>query len=181
MVDTVGSRFVAIAVALFLGAPLVAYLSGDPRALFYVHVALGAFWFGFDFFFKFVLGPSLDAVPDEVSGAVNRYLVPKMAFVAEPVSLGVVGSGIGLAEMMGYWSSPSIWLWGALGISLLMLLIGFGPIHYLTTKMGVELSMPEPDGDRIDELFGKTMMWGLVQTVLMLAVIFMMVGIRWQI
>jgi hypothetical protein len=81
---------------------------------------------------------------------------------------------------MGYWSSPSHWLWAALGIGILMLLIGFGPLHLLTTRMSVELSMPEPDGDRLDDLFGQTMKWGLVQTVLMLAIILMMTGIRWQ-
>jgi hypothetical protein len=181
VIDSAGTRFAAVAAVLFLGAPIAAYLSGDARAMFYVHVGLGAFWFGLDFFFKFVLGPSLDEVQEDVSGAVNRVLVPKMAMVAEPLSVGVIGSGIGLAAMMGYWESPSVWLWGALGIGVAMLLIGFGPLHVFTTKMGVELLMPDPDGDRIDELFGKTMKWGLVQTVLMLAIIAMMTGIRWQI
>lgn len=181
VITIAGAGFATAAAVLFLGAPLVAYLSGDPRAMFYVHVGLGAFWFGLDFFFKFVLGPSLEEVPDEAAGMINQQLVPKMAVVAEPLSLGVVGSGIGLAGMMGYWDAPSVWLWGALGIGVTMLIIGFGPLHYLTTKMAVELSMPEPDGDRIDELFGKTMKWGLVQTVLMLAIIAMMTGLRWQI
>ncbi|MCY4730543.1 hypothetical protein KY092_08220 [Natronomonas gomsonensis] len=181
MIESAGSRFAGIGTLLFLGAPIAAYLSGDARIMFYVHVALGAFWFGLDFFFKFVLGPSLDEVADEVSGTVNQYLVPKMALVAEPLSVGVVGSGIGLAEMMGYFNSPSIWIHGALGVSALMLLIGFGPIHFTTAKMSVELSMPEPDGERIEDLFGTTMKWGLVQTVLMLLIIAMMTGIRWQI
>lgn len=181
VIDAAGKRFAGLAAVLFLGTPVVAYLSGDARVMFYVHVALGAFWFGLDFFFKFVLGPSLEEVPEDVSGAVNKYLVPKMALVAEPLSAGVIGSGIGLAEMMGYWESPSLWLWAALGAGIAMLLIGFGPLHILTTKMGVELSMPEPDSNRIDDLFGKTMKWGLVQTILMLAIIAMMTGIRWQV
>lgn len=181
LLDTASRRFTAIAAVLFLGAPLVTYLAGDPRGLFYVHVALGAFWFGLDFFFKFVLGPSLDAAPDDAAAAVNTHLVPKMVVVAEPLSVGVIGSGIGLAQLMGYWADPSIWLWGALGIGILMLVIGFGPIHYLTTKLAVELSMPDPDGERIDELFGKTVQWGLLQTILMLAIIVMMTGIRWGI
>ena len=181
LIDIADRRFAVVGALIFLGAPLAAYLSGDVRALFFVHVALGAFWFGLDFFFKFVLGPALDGAADEAAAAVNHQLIPKMVVVAEPLSVGVVGSGIGLAELMGYWASPSVWLWGALGVSALMLLIGFGPIHFLTTRMAVELSTPEPDGERIDELFGKTVQWGLVQTVLMLAVVAMMVGIRWQI
>ncbi|WP_336136425.1 hypothetical protein [Natronomonas amylolytica] len=179
LLDSAGQRFAAVATGLFLGAPLVAYLAGDPRGLFYVHVALGAFWFGLDFFFKFVLGPSLDAAPDDAAAVVNAQIIPKMVLVAEPLSVGVIASGIGLADLMGYWATPSIWLWAALGIGILMLIIGFGPIHFLTTKMAVELSIPEPDGDRIEELFGKTTQWGLIQTILMLAIILTMTGLRW--
>jgi hypothetical protein len=98
--------------------------------------------------------------------------------VAEPLSVGVIGSGIGLAALLGYWADPSIWLWGALGIGVLMLLNGFGPLHLLTTRLSVELSADDPDGERIDELLGKTMQWGLLQTVFMLAIIGMMVGLR---
>jgi hypothetical protein len=181
LLDAANRRFATVAAALFVGAPLVTYLAGAHRGLFYVHVALGAFWFGLDFFFKFVLGPALDDAGEQAAAAVNHYLIPKMVVVAEPLSVGVVGSGIGLAHLMGYWADPSIWLWGALAISALMLLVGFGPIHFLTTRMAVELSTPEPDGERRDELFGKTVQWGMVQTVLMLAVIATMVGIRWQI
>ncbi|MFC3960279.1 hypothetical protein [Halovivax cerinus] len=178
--DAASERFAGIAAVVFLGAPLVAYLSGDPRGLFYVHVALGAFWFGLDFFFKFVLGPSLESVSDDAAAAVNATLVPKLVVVAEPLSLGVVGSGIALAELMGYWADPSVWLWGSLGIGIAMLAVGFGPIHFLTTRLAVELSMPDPDANRIDALFGRTVQWGLVQTVLMLAIILMMTGLRWQ-
>jgi len=178
VVELAGERFAIAAVLITLGAPVVAYLSGIPSLLFYVHVALGAFWFGLDFFFKFVLGPSLDAAPPEAAGAVNRRLVPKMVTVAEPLSLGVVGSGIGLAAMFGYWSDPSHWLWGALGIGVLMLLVGFGPLHVVTTKMAVELDKDQPDGERLDDLFGTAMQWGLLQTVFMLVIILMMVGLR---
>lgn len=181
LINSAGTQFATVAALLFLGAPIAAYLSGDPRILFYVHVALGAFWFGLDFFFKFVIGPALDKVSDEAAGSINQHLVPRMAVVAEPLSVGVIGSGIGLAGMMGYWDSSSLWLWGALGIGFLMLLIGFGPLHLLTTRMGVELSQPEPDGDRLDDLFEQTMKWGLLQTVLMLLIIGMMTGLRWQI
>jgi len=170
--------FAAAVAVLTLVVPLAVYLWGNVTAMFYVHVALGAFWFGLDFFFKFVLGPSLDAAPPDAASAVNRQLVPKVIVVAEPLSVGVIGSGIGLAALLGYWADPSIWLWGALGIGVLMLLNGFGPLHLLTTRLSVELSADDPDGERIDELLGKTMQWGLLQTVFMLAIIGMMVGLR---
>lgn len=178
IVEQAGSRFTAVALLVTLGLPLAAYLSGVPSVLFYVHVALGAFWFGFDFFFKFVLGPALDASPDDAVGAVQRQLVPKIIVVAEPLSVGVVGSGIGLASLLGYWADPSIWLWGALGIGVLMLVNGFGPLHLATTRMAVELSSAEPDGERVGELFEMALRWGLLQTLFMIAILVMMVGMR---
>lgn len=178
VVELADRQFAVAAVLITIGAPVVAYLSGIPSLLFYVHVALGAFWFGLDFFFKFVLGPSIAAAPAEAAGAVNHRLVPKVITVAEPLSVGVIGSGIGLAYLLGYWANPSIWLWGALVIGLLMLVNGFGPLHRVTTKMVVELDKNEPDGERLEALFGKAMQWGLLQSVLMLAIIAMMVGLR---
>jgi len=178
IVDLADKQFTVVVAMITLGAPLVAYVSGLPSVMFYVHVALGAFWFGLDFFFKFVLGPSLDAAPEEAAGAVNHRLVPKMVVVAEPLSIGVVGSGIGLGAMLGYWADPSIWLWGALLVGVLMLVNGFGPLHLITTRMVVELDTDDPNSERLDALFGKAMQWGLVQTVFMLAIIVMMVGLR---
>ena len=180
-IDSANPRFAAAAAGITLGAPIVAFLSGDVRALFYVHVALGSFWFGLDLFFKFVLGPALGQAGPEPSSEVNRFLVPKMVTVAEPLSLGVVGSGIGLAYLLGYWADPTVPLWGALATSLVMLAIGFGPLHLITLRMSSEFSMPDPDGAVLEELFGGAMRWGLVQTVLMLVVVGMMTGLRWGI
>lgn len=178
LVDLAGSRFAAVVVVITLGIPVVTYLSRVEAAMFYVHVALAAFWFGFDFFFKFVLGPSLDDSPDDAATAVNEQLIPKMVVVAEPLSVGVVASGIALAEVLGYWQNPTVWLHGALGLGILMLLVGFGPLHVITTKMAVEYGTAEPDPERLDALFGKALQWGLVQTVLMLAILATMVGMR---
>lgn len=178
VVELADRQFAIAAVLVTIGAPIVAYLSGIESLMFYVHVALGAFWFGLDFFFKFVLGPALDATPDDAAGAVNHKLVPKMIAVAEPLSVGVIGSGIGLAYMTGYWANPSIWLWGALLIGALMLVNGFGPLHIVTTRMVIELDKDDPDGERLGALFDKAMQWGLLQTAFMLAIIAMMVGLR---
>jgi hypothetical protein len=59
-----------------------------------------------------------------------------------------------------------------------MLLVGFGPLHLVTTRMAVELDADDPDADRLERLFGRAMQWGLLQTVLMLAVLATMVGLR---
>lgn len=171
-------RFTIVALVVTLGLPLAAFLSGSATVMFYVHVALGAFWFGFDLFFKFVMGPAFDAAPEDAVGAVNRQLVPKIIVFAEPLSVGVIGSGIGLAYLLGYWADPSIWLWGALGLGVLMLLNGFGPLHQATTGMVVEMAKDQPDGERIGELFAKALRWGLLQTAFMVAILGMMVGLR---
>ena len=178
VVELADKQFTIAAVVITIGIPILSYLSGITSLMFYTHVALGAFWFGLDFFFKFVLGPSLDASPDEAAGAVNHQLVPKMIAVAEPLSVGVIGSGIGLASLLGYWANPSVWLWGSLAVGVLMLLNGFGPLHIVTTRMAVELDKDDPDGERIDTLFGKAQQWGLLQTVFMLTILAMMVGLR---
>jgi hypothetical protein len=171
-------EFVLAAALITIVAPAVAYLSGRAAILFYVHVALGAFWFGLDFFFKFVLDPAFDASPEEAAGAVQYHLIPKLAVIAEALSVGVVGSGIALADLFGYWADPSIWLWGALGIGILMLANGFGPLHRTTTDMILELEAEEPDSERLEALFETALRWGLLQTVFMLAIIVMMVGLR---
>jgi len=51
IIDLAGTRYATIAIGVILGFPLVAFLSGDPTILFYVHIGLGAFWFGLDFSF----------------------------------------------------------------------------------------------------------------------------------
>lgn len=178
VVELADRRFAIASLLVTIGLPLAAFLSGNATVMFYVHVALGAFWFGFDFFFKFVMGPAFDAAPEEAAGAVNRQLVPKIVVLAEPLSVGVIGSGIGLAALLGYWANPSVWLWGALGIGILMLVNAFGPLHRVTTSMVVEMAKDQPDGERIGALFEQALRWGMLQTVFMLAILGMMVGLR---
>jgi hypothetical protein len=67
--------------------------------------------------------------------------------------------------MLGYWANPSVWLWGALVIGVLMLVNGFAPLHRVTTKVVVELDEDEPDGERLVALFGRAMQCGLIQSV----------------
>jgi hypothetical protein len=81
-------------------------------------------------------------------------------------------------ELLGYWADPSVWLWAALGIGILMLANGFGPLHRTTTAMVLELGREEPDGERLQGLFETAMRWGLLQSVFMVAIIGTMVGLR---
>lgn len=49
--ESAGTRYAATVIGFILGVPVLTFLSGNSTALFYVHVSLGAFWFGLDFFF----------------------------------------------------------------------------------------------------------------------------------
>lgn len=178
IIELAGSRYAIAVILITVGVPLAVYLWGNLVALFYVHVALGAFWFGLDFFFKFVLGPGLEAAPDDAAGTVNLHLVPRIFIVAEPLAIGVLGSGLGLAHRWGLLADPSVWVWGAIIVGGLLLVVGFGPLHVIIARMVAEMSVESPDEDRIEALFGKSMHWGLLQTVFMLLIIVMMTGLR---
>lgn len=178
LLDLADHRFATGVGVITLLVPVGAYLYGDPTLLFYVHVSLGAFWFGMDFFFKFVVGPSLDAAPFEASSTVNQILLPRSMVVAHGATFGVIGSGIGLAHMLGLLANPGLWLWVALAIAAGLIVIGSGPLHFTGAKMVVELSAESPDEDRLEDLLGRLLQWGLLQTILMLAIIAAMTGLR---
>jgi membrane protease YdiL (CAAX protease family) len=178
VLEAAGIRYATIAVGVILGLPLVAFLSGDPTALFYVHVGSGAFRFGLDFFFRYVMASALEAAGSETAGSVVPHLTPKIMVIGESLTLGTIGSGIGLASLLGYWATPSIYLWGALVLAGVMIAIAFGPLHSLQTAMLVELASAEPDGSRVSKLDGRTLDWLLGTTGLMLVIIWMMTGLR---
>lgn len=178
LLDLADRQFaVALAVVTLL-VPLGAYLAGDLTVLFFVHVGLGAFWFGMDFYFKFIMGPALDQASAEDSNAAMEAILPRSMVTAELLTLGVIGSGIGLADLLGYLVNPTIWVWGALGLAAGLILVGLGPLHRNGAKMVVELASESPDQDRLDGYMDRILRWGLVQTVFLLAMIVMMVGMR---
>jgi len=178
VIESAGTRYATIAVGLILGLPLVAFLSGDPTALFYVHIGLGAFWFGLDFFFRYVMAPALEKAGPETAASVIPHLTPKIMVVGESLTLGTIGSGIGLAYLFGYWANPSVYLWGALVLAGVMIAIAFGPLHSLQTAMLVELASAEPDGSRVSKLNGQALRWLLGMTGLMVIIVAMMTGLR---
>lgn len=178
VIESAGTSYAAVAVGLILGLPILAFLSGDVTTMFYVHIGLGAFWFGLDYFFRYVMAPALEKAGPDVATSLIPHLTPKIMVVGESLTLGTIGSGIGLAYLLGYWTTPSLYLWGALGIAGVMLLIAFGPLHRLQTEMLVELASSEPDGKRVAELNSKALRWLFGMTGLMLVIIGMMTGLR---
>lgn len=174
-------RFAAGAILLPIALPVVGYLSGDYRILFTIHLFMGAFWFGVGLLGAVVLGPVMGSLSEPASEEFSRRFVPKMTLLMEPVSLGVVGSGVGLAGMLGMWDSPSPTLWLATGLAAALLLLGFGPLHRFTTEMFDEIAAAETDHDRLAKLNKRYGMLSLVELVLMIAVVATMSGLRWGI
>lgn len=179
MADAASRPFAAGAVAIPLALPVVGYLSGDVRVMFAVHLFLGAFWFGTAVLGAVVLGPVMGSLSEGANVEFAKGFVPRMNLLMEPISVGVVGSGIGLAAMMGLWASPSPTLWAALAIAVALLVLGFGPLHSFTAGMFDEIAAEDTDHERLAELNKKYGMLSLVELVLMIAIVGTMVGLRW--
>ncbi len=167
----------AILVPLLL--PVVGYLTGDIRIMFTVHLFLGAFWFGTAVLGAVVLGPVMGSLSEEANVEFAEGFVPKMNLLMEPVSVGVVGSGIGLASMMGLWASPTPSLWAALGLAIALLVLGFGPLHMFTAGMFDEIAADDTDHERLASLNKKYGMLSMVELLLMIAIVATMSGLRW--
>lgn len=179
MTDAASRPFAVGAVAVPLLLPVLGYLSGDARIMFTVHLFLGAFWFGTAVLGAVVLGPVMGSLSEEANAEFAAGFVPKMNLLMEPVSLGAIGSGIGLADMMGLWAAPTPSLWAALAIAVALLVLGFGPLHKFTAGMFDEIAADDTNHDRLASLNKKYGMLSLVELVLMVAIVLTMSGIRW--
>lgn len=179
MADAATRPFAAGAVAVPLIFPVLGYLSGDIRIMFTVHLFLGAFWFGTAVLGAVVLGPVMGDLSEEANAEFAEGFVPKMNLLMEPVSVGVIGSGIGLASMMGLWATPTPSLWAALALAIALLVLGFGPLHKFTAGMFDEIAAEETDHERLAALNKRYGMLSLVELVLMIAIVATMSGLRW--
>ncbi|WP_436901252.1 hypothetical protein [Halovenus halobia] len=179
MADAASRPFAVGAILVPLVAPVLAYLTGDFRVMFTVHLFLGAFWFGTSVLGAVVLGPVMGGLSEQANAEFAEGFIPKMSLLMEPVSLGVVGSGLGLAEMMGLLASPSPSLWAALVLAGALLVLGFGPLHSFTVEMFDEIVAADTDHERLAALNKKYGMLSLVELVLMIAIVATMAGIRW--
>ncbi|WP_336325348.1 hypothetical protein [Halovenus sp. HT40] len=179
MADAASRPFTVGAVVLPLVLPIFGYVSGSYQLMFTIHLFLGAFWFGTAVLGAVVLGPVMGSLSDEANVEFAEGFVPKMNLLMEPVSVGVVGSGIGLASMLELWASPTPSLWAALALSIALLVLGFGPLHSFTSGMFDELAAEETDHERLAALNKKYGMLSLIELVLMVAVVATMSGIRW--
>jgi hypothetical protein len=178
IIGSAGTRYATVAAGLIFGLPVIAYLSGSVTALFYVHIGLAAFWFGMDFFFRYVLAPAVEASGPKTAASLLPHLSPRIMVVGESLTLGTIGSGMGLAQRLGYLATPEVWVWSALAIAAVMIYIAFVPLHHYQTELLLELDSVAPNGERIEMLNGKALHWLMNMTGLFLLIILMMVGMR---
>ena len=179
MTDAATRPFAVGAIAVPLVLPILGYVSNDVRIMFTVHLFLGAFWFGTAVLGAVVLGPVMGGLSEEANAEFAEGFVPRMNLLMEPVSVGAIGSGIGLASMMRLWASPSPSLWAALAIAIALLILGFGPLHTFTAGMFDEIAAEDTDHERLAALNKKYGMLSLVELVLMIAIVTTMSGLRW--
>jgi hypothetical protein len=96
-------------------------------------------------------------------------------------ALAVVGavSVAGLALTLPSFAMTSWWIVAALVIVTLLSLVGFGVILPGEIRIYRQLVSPDPDEELIAELGMRNAKLGGVQGVMQLAIVFVMVGLRW--
>ena len=180
--DKAGRGFVRTVLSITLGIPVVtyllAYIVNADWLLFYAHISLAAVWVGTDFFFRYSLAPAVGRAGPETAMSLIPHLTPRLMTVGESLTLGVIGSGIGLAHQLGYFARPTVFVWGALVVSVAVIYFAFVPLHHYQIEMLVELDSEEPDGERVGELNDRAMTWLMGMTILLLLMLLMMVGMR---
>jgi len=182
VVDKAGPGFVRTVLPITLGLPILAYLLsyflGVAWFLFYVHITLATVWVGTDIFFRYSLAPAVGASGPATAMSLIPNLTPRLMTVGESLTLGVVGSGIGLAHQFGYFANPTVFVYGALVVAVGVIYFAFVPLHHYQVEMLQELDSAEPDGERVGELNDTAMRWLMGMTVLLAVMLFMMVGMR---
>ena len=103
--------FAAGAVVVPILALVGAIMSGDPRAIVYVHVMAGILWTGIDLFMGAVLGPVVGGLDPEERGSFFAKFTPKMTFLMPVLALVTISAGIQMGIERGF---PHFMPWLAL-------------------------------------------------------------------
>jgi len=112
-----------------------------------------------------LIGAQFDALTD-----------PKTLVV---LGLAVVGSGAYLAMTLPSFAMTSWWMVAALGIVTLLTVQGFGVILPGEIRIYRQVISDEPDVELISKLGMRNAKLGGLQGLLQLAIVFVMVGLRW--
>lgn len=169
--------FIIIVVGLPIGALIYAMNFGSLKFLNYVHVMTGLLWTGIDLFMGGILGPVLGGIEPQERANVFKRLIPKMTFLMPVLAAVATTSGIQLAQRIG-WQLTDPWVLTALIITGILTIQGFGLLLPNEVRIFKQLLSSNPDTDRIARLGMINAKLGGLQGVFQVAVIIVMVNIR---
>ena len=169
--------FIIIAVCLPIGALIYAMNFGSLKVINYVHIMTAVLWTGIDLFMGVVLGPVLGGMEPKDRANVFKRLIPRMTFLMPVLAAVAATSGIQLAQRMG-WSLTDPWVLAALIITGILAIQGFGLLLPNEIRIFRQLLSLTPDIDRIARLGMINAKLGGLQGVFQLAIIVIMVNIR---
>jgi hypothetical protein len=177
MAKRANPAFAAGAVVVPILALAVALATGNTRYLFYVHVMAGALWTGVDVFMGAVLGPVLGGLDLDERASVFERFTPKMTFLMPVLAAVTITAGVELAMALKG-GLGAFWIQVALGVAVLLSIIGFGVILPGEVAIYRELVSDDPDRERISSIGMRNAKLGGVQGVLQLGIIFVMLQLR---
>ncbi len=163
---------------LILPAALgVALITGSLPVLDYTHVMAGTLWTGADLLLGFIVGPVMRRLTLEQRKAVITYLVPRTLLYMPVVAFTTGTAGWYLALKVGYWpTSPDRnWIIGALAVTTILAIQGFGIILPNNLRILKEIHKREPDGVRISRWNRTNLVLAGVQGALQVLIIVIMV------
>lgn len=114
-------------VAVSVLALAYALTVASPQTHTYIHVMTGLLWTGTDVFIGGILGPVIGGLDEEQSAAVFRKLTPKTSFFLPSMAFVTIGSGLALADRLGFFANPDPWfaLFTAANLVPVLLLLGW--------------------------------------------------------
>ena len=169
--------FIIIAVCLPIGALIYAMNFGSLKVINYVHIMNSVLWTGIDLFMGAVLGPVLGGMEPKDRANVFKRLIPRMTFLMPVLAAVATTSGIQLAQRME-WSLTDPLVLAALIITGILAIQGFGLLLPNEIRIFRQLLSLTPDIDRIARLGMINAKLGGLQGVFQLAIIVIMVNIR---
>lgn len=169
--------FIVIVVGLPIGALVYAMNFGSLKFLNYVHIMAGVLWTGIDLFMGAILGPVLGGIEPQDRAKVFNRLIPRMTFLMPVLAAVATTSGIQMAQRLG-WSLTDPWVLTALIIAGILSIQGFGLLLPNEIRIFRQLLSSTPDTDRIARLGMINAKLGGLQGLFQLAIIVIMVNIR---
>ena len=168
-------------VLLFPAAMFLAMGLGSVYLLNWVHVLSGVLWTGADLFMGFIVGPVLRGLDPAARTAVITYLTPRTMLYFPVVAATAGTAGWELATRLGYTQPGSpvlMWTHVALGLVLLMTVVGFVFLLPNNIRVWLELRKPEPDREKAMRLNRYNIWLSGGQGVMQVAMILIMAHFR---